>query len=59
MTGAVDYTYQMQSTADVGATDSWTTLTNLTLQQPVQVWLDTSPSANTNARRFYRVLPAP
>ncbi len=59
VTGVVGYTYQMQSTADLGTTNSWLTLTNLTLQQPVELWLDTGFNAATNPRRFYRVLPAP
>jgi len=59
ITGATGYTYQMQSTADLCETNSWITLTNLTLGQPVQLWLDTSLDAATNARRFYRAWPVP
>jgi hypothetical protein len=50
--------YLIQSTVDLTKPDSWTTLTNLTLAQPVQVWVDLSDNTSlpTNAHRFYRVL---
>jgi hypothetical protein len=59
VSGVVGYTYMIQSTLNLGNTNSWVTLTNLTLAQPVQLWVDTSDNSSspTNAQRFYRVLP--
>ncbi len=37
LSGAVGYTYIIQSRANVADTNSWVTLTNLTLTQPVQL----------------------
>jgi hypothetical protein len=34
-------------------------LTNLTLQQPVELWVDTSVNAATKEHRYYRILPGP
>lgn len=56
LSGVVGKTYVIQSATDVAQTN-WTTVTNLTLTQPEELWLDstvdtTSPS---NPRRFYRV----
>jgi hypothetical protein len=59
ITGASGYVYQIQFTTDLTVTNSWTTLTNLTLEQPVELWVDTTVDARTSAHRFYRILPAP
>ena len=39
------------------ATNSWVTATNLTLSQPVELWVDQSVDVHsaTNAKRYYRV----
>ena len=57
--GVVGYTYTIQSTVNVADTNSWVTLTNLTLTQPMQLWVDTNVNASlpTNRYHFYRVLP--
>ncbi len=57
--GVAGYSYIIQSTANLANTNSWVTLTNLTLTQPVQVWVDTTVDASSpsNSRYFYRVLP--
>jgi hypothetical protein len=55
--GVVGYSYIIQYTTDLTATNSWTTLTNLTLEQPVELWVDTSTNALTTSHRFYQVLP--
>jgi hypothetical protein len=57
--GVVGYNYIIQRTEDLTNTNAWLTLTNVTLTQPVQVWVDTNTDASlpANQRRFYRVLP--
>jgi hypothetical protein len=59
--GVVGKTYGIQYTTDLSHTNSWLTLTNFTLTQPVQLWLDTSVDAmaGTVPRRFYRLVAAP
>jgi hypothetical protein len=59
LTGAVGYSYQIQYTTDLTMTNSWSTLTNLTLEQPVQLWVDTSTNALKTPHRYYRILPGP
>jgi hypothetical protein len=57
--GVVGKTYGIQFTLDVSQTNSWTTLTNLVLTEPVQLWLDptTDTTLPDNPKRFYRVVP--
>jgi hypothetical protein len=57
LTGTTGYSYIIQYTTDLQSTNSWTTLTNLTLEQPVELWVDTSTNALTTPQRFYQVLP--
>jgi len=59
ITGTVRYTYTIQSTTDLSNHKSWVTLTNLMLQLPVQLWVDTNADAAlpSNPLRFYRILP--
>jgi hypothetical protein len=59
--GVVGYSYIIQRTADLTDTNSWLTLTNITLSQPAQIWVDTSADASlpTHPQHFYRVLPGP
>ena len=59
ITGVVGYTYVIQSTTNLTDTNSWLTLTNLTLTQPVQIWVDTNVDASSpfNPKTFYRLLP--
>ncbi len=60
ISGAAGYSYTIQSTTDLADTNQWTTLTTLTLSQPVQLWIDTNVMASSpyNPHYFYRVLPA-
>lgn len=53
--GSPGYTYQIQYTTDLANTNSWQTLTNYTLLQPVELWIDTSVEARSLPKRFYRV----
>jgi sugar lactone lactonase YvrE len=57
ITGTAGYNYTIQYTGDLRSTNSWITLTNLTLDQPVEIWVDTSTNALTTAHRYYQVLP--
>jgi hypothetical protein len=56
--GVPGFTYGIQYSSDLTDTNSWVTLTNLTLTQPVEVWMD--PSVDVHAagsvKRFYRVI---
>ena len=59
ITGAVGYAYIIQSSANLSDTNAWITLTNLTLTEPVQIWVDTGVDASSPfySKYFYRVLP--
>jgi len=57
LTGSAGYTYTIQYTTDLTATNAWITLTNLTLNQPIELWVDTSTNALATPRRYYQVLP--
>ena len=59
ISGVIGYSYIIQSTTDLTKTNSWVTLTNLTLTQPVQLWVDTNVDATSpsGSKYFYRVLP--
>jgi hypothetical protein len=56
LTGTVGYSYIIQYVTDLRST-SWITSTNLTLEQPVELWVDTSTNALTTPHRYYQVLP--
>lgn len=57
--GVVGLNYFIQSTTNLANTNSWVTLTNLTLTQPTQLWVDTNTDASlpVNPLRYYRVAP--
>jgi len=57
--GVVGYNYIIQSTANLSDTNSWVTVTNVTLTQPIQLWIDSNTDASlpANPNRFYKVLP--
>ena len=57
--GTVGYNYVIQASSDLSNTNSWITLANLTLTQPLQYWDDTNADVHTAAgsSRYYRVLP--
>jgi hypothetical protein len=57
--GVIGYSYLIQRTANLSNTNSWATMTNLTLAQPVQIWVDTSADASSpfNSKYFYQILP--
>ena len=57
ITGEIGKTHNIQSTTNLAQTNAWLTVTNLTLIQPSQLWIDTSAdsTSGSNPRRFYRV----
>jgi hypothetical protein len=59
VTGTIGYTYDIQASSNLADTNSWITVATLTLEQPVQLWIDTTDNTtlHTNAARFYRVIP--
>jgi hypothetical protein len=59
ITGAVGKQFGIQYVTSVGLTNSWTTVTNITLTQPSQLWVDTNVDVMTPPRRFYRVVAIP
>ena len=56
--GVPGYTYGIQYTTDLRNTNSWLTATNLTLSEPVELWVDRAVNVQsaTNARRYYRII---
>jgi hypothetical protein len=59
ISGVEGYSYIIQSSTNLANTNGWITMTNLTLTQPVQLWIDTTVDASSpfNSRHFYQVLP--
>jgi hypothetical protein len=59
--GTVGNMYGIQYATNITPTTTWTTLTQITLAQPVQLWVDTNVNvaAGDNPRRFYRVVAIP
>jgi len=59
ISGEAGYSYIIQSSTNLTDTNAWVTLTNLTLTQPVQIWVDTNVDASSpfNPKYFYQVLP--
>ena len=57
--GVAGYSYIIQSSTDLANTNSWLTLTNLTLTLPTQLWIDASVDASSpfNSKTFYKILP--
>ena len=58
ISGVVGYNYIIQETTDLSNPNSWVTLTNLTLQQPVQLWVDTNVE-RVPSQKCLSVLPGP
>jgi hypothetical protein len=57
--GSPGFTYIIQSSTNLANTNAWVTLTNLTLTQPMQLFIDTTVNASSpqNPRAFYQILP--
>jgi hypothetical protein len=61
ITGAIGKSFGIQYVTDLNATNRWTTITNITLTQNVQLWMDTNANigAGNQPKRFYRVVAIP
>jgi hypothetical protein len=59
ISGVAGYSYIIQSSTNLGNTNGWVIQTNLTLTQPVQLWIDTTVNASlpNNPQYFYQILP--
>jgi hypothetical protein len=59
ISGVAGYSYIIRSSTNLGNTNGWVTQTNLTLTQPVQLWIDTTVDASLpyNPQHFYQILP--
>jgi len=57
--GAIGNTLAIEYSTDLTDTNSWMVITNLTLQQELQLWVDESVEARAQPKRFYRVVPGP
>jgi hypothetical protein len=57
--GVEGYSYIIQSSTNLANPSGWVTLTNLTLTQPIQLWMDTNVNASSpfNSKTFYKILP--
>jgi hypothetical protein len=59
ISGSVGNVFEIQYSTNLSVANPWITLTNLTLQQPDELWVDTTVDAFTRAHRYYQVLPKP
>ena len=59
LTGSVGKTLSIQYATTVGSPTNWTTITNITLTQPVQLWVDTNVNVSLQGKGFYRVIASP
>ena len=59
ISGVVGYSYIIQRSVNLTDTNAWVTMADLTLTQPVQLWVDTNVDVFTalSTKHFYRVLP--
>ena len=57
ISGMTNQTYGIQYSPDLGQSNNWVGLTNITLTSPTNVWFD--PQAPTRPKRYYRVVPGP
>ncbi|MGA3265424.1 MAG: LamG-like jellyroll fold domain-containing protein [Verrucomicrobiota bacterium] len=59
ITGTVGSTYVIQATSNLSDINSWVSVATLTLEQPVELWVDISANVSVpgTTQRFYRVLP--
>jgi len=61
ISGLIGTSFNIQYTTNVSANSTWTTLTNLTLLQPKELWVDisTDVSSGLTPRRYYRAVFVP
>jgi hypothetical protein len=53
--GVAGHTYGITYTTDLTHSNSWITLTNLTLTSPVETWVDLGTDVRSTKARYYRV----
>jgi len=58
ITGTVGYSFTIQRSTNLADSNAWATLANVTLTQPVQLWVDTNVDVFTalSTKHFYRLL---
>ena len=56
--GVVGESYTIQYASELSKATSWTTITTIKLDQPIQMWYDASDDLDSpqNARKYYRVI---
>jgi hypothetical protein len=59
ISGIAGHSYEIQYTTDLALTNSWITLTNIVLDHPGQIWVDTGVQAPMVSHRYYRVRTSP
>jgi hypothetical protein len=53
--GVVGYSYLIQYSTNLANTNGWIDATNLILQQPLEIWVDTSVDTHRSLGRYYRI----
>jgi endonuclease/exonuclease/phosphatase family metal-dependent hydrolase len=59
ITGAIGTSLDIEYIPGLANTNSWLVATNLTLQQQVELWLDTTADVKSQPARFYRLNSTP
>jgi hypothetical protein len=59
ITGAIGNSLTIEYTTDLTDTNSWMAITNLVLEQEVQLWVDESVEVKSGQKRFYKAVPGP
>jgi hypothetical protein len=59
LSGIAGHSYEIQYSTNLALTNSWITLTNLVLEHPGQIWVDTTVQAPMVSHRYYRVRTSP
>jgi hypothetical protein len=59
LSGTVGKSFDVLYAPILDVSTNWTTITNVTLTEPVQIWVDTSTDVSHGGRRFYRVVAHP
>jgi hypothetical protein len=57
--GTIGYSYGIQYSTNLTDTNAWIDATNITLQQPIQIWSDYGSDVRANPKRYYRIQALP